>query len=68
MKIVLDENKCSSLGMCESVAPDVFEVGDDGSLTVLAPEQPEDQRALMEEAVAACPTGALSLTDSPHSA
>ena len=28
MRIVLDESKCSSLGMCESVAPDFFEVRD----------------------------------------
>ncbi|MBC7373703.1 MAG: ferredoxin [Frankiales bacterium] len=63
MKIVLDEDKCSSLGMCESVAPDVFEVGDDGVLVVLNHTPSQDQRALMEEAVAACPTGALSLQD-----
>ena len=37
MRIVLDENKCSSLGMCESVAPNFFEVGDDGALNLLNP-------------------------------
>ena len=63
MRIVLDENKCSSLGMCESVAPDFFEVGDDGALTLLNPTPPDDQRALMEQAVAACPTAALSIED-----
>jgi ferredoxin len=63
VRIVLDENKCSSLGMCESVAPDFFEVGDDGALTLLNPTPPEDKRALMEEAVAACPTSALSIED-----
>ena len=63
MRIVLDENKCSSLGMCESVAPDFFEVGDDGALDLLNPTPPEDQRALMEEAVAACPTSALSIEE-----
>lgn len=63
MKIVLDESKCSSLGMCESVAPDFFEVGDDGALSVLNLTPPEDQRTLMEEAVAACPTSALSIED-----
>lgn len=61
MKIVLDESKCSSLGMCESVAPEFFEVGDDGALTLLNPQPPADKRTLMEEAVAACPTGALRL-------
>lgn len=61
MRIVLDTSACSSLGMCEAVAPDFFEVGDDGALTVLQAEAGEDQRALLEEAVAACPTGALRL-------
>lgn len=63
MKIVLDETKCSSLGMCESVAPDFFEVGDDGALQLLDEAPPEDKRALIEEAVAACPTAALSIED-----
>ena len=63
MRIVLDETKCSSLGMCESVAPDYFEVGDDGALDILDATPPEDQRALIEEAVAACPTGALSIEE-----
>ena len=61
MRIVLDETKCSSLGMCESVAPEFFEVGDDGALSVLKPEGAEAQRVLLEEAVAACPTAALRL-------
>ena len=49
MRIVLDENKCSSLGMCESVAPDFFEVRDDGALELLNPTPSGDQRELMEE-------------------
>lgn len=63
MRIVLDENTCSSLGVCESVAPDVFEIGDNGALRVLNPHPPDDKRALIEQAVASCPTGALSIED-----
>jgi ferredoxin len=63
MRIVLDESKCSSLGMCEAVAPDLFEVGDDGALHLLVVEPPDDRRADVEEAIAACPTGALSLAE-----
>ncbi len=64
MRIVHDESKCTSIGMCESVAPEVFEIGDDGYLAILNPTPSEDQRALIEEACAACPTGALSILDS----
>jgi ferredoxin len=63
MRIVLDETRCCSLGMCEGVAPDVFEVGDDGALHLLDPTPGMDRRAQMEQAVAACPTGALSIQD-----
>lgn len=63
MRIVLDKDKCSSLGMCESVAPDFFEVGDDGELNIPDLTPPSDKRALIEEAVAACPTSALSIED-----
>jgi ferredoxin len=61
VRIVLDESKCSSLGMCEGVAPDLFEVGDDGALQLLQPTPSDDRRGQVEEAVAACPTGALSI-------
>lgn len=61
MRVEVDTARCTSIGMCESVAPDVFEVDDDGALQLLAPEQPEERRALLEEAVASCPTGALRL-------
>ncbi len=61
MRIVLDEGKCSSLGMCEAVAPDLFEVRDDGALYLLEVEPAEDRRAQVEEAVAACPTAALRI-------
>lgn len=63
MRIVLDESRCSSLGICESVAPNFFEIGDDGALNLLNPTPPEEVRALMEEAVASCPTLALSIED-----
>ena len=63
MRIVLDEEKCSSLGMCESVAPEFFEVGDDGALQVLDAAPGAEHRALIQEAVLACPTGALSLQE-----
>ena len=61
MRIFWDEARCASLGMCEEVAPEAFEVGADGALVLLAPEPPESARALVAEAVAACPTGALRL-------
>ena len=63
MRIIHDESRCASLGLCEAVAPEVFEVGADGELRVLDPSPGEQLRALVEQAVAECPTGALSIRD-----
>lgn len=63
MRIVVDYNKCTGLGMCEAEAPDLFEVQDDGSLTVLDENPGEDQREALEAAVESCPTEALSIEE-----
>jgi ferredoxin len=63
MRVIHDPEQCANLGMCESVEPDVFEIGDDGLLRVLLPEPPEELRASAEAACLACPTGALRLVD-----
>lgn len=61
LRIELDESKCSGLGLCEAEAPDLFEVQDDGSLTVLDEHPGEAHRVACEAAVASCPTEALRL-------
>ncbi len=57
----MDRTRCASIGMCEALAPDVFEIGDDGALTILQEQPPEDRRADMETACSDCPTQALSI-------
>lgn len=61
MKIILDRDKCTGLGICESFAPDVFEVDDDGDLDLLTEEVPEGMEAAVRRAVDGCPTAALRL-------
>jgi ferredoxin len=61
MKIVVDFDKCTSNAVCMGIAPEIFEVRDDNFLYVLQEEPPEEQRALVEEAVRMCPTQAISL-------
>jgi len=63
MRIVHDESSCASLGMCEAVAPDLFEIGADGFLTLLDPTPPESSRSQATQAALACPTGALRIED-----
>lgn len=63
IKVVVDRTKCSSIGICESIAPDIFEVGADGVLQILLEEIPGDRRAEVEQACADCPTQALSIQE-----
>lgn len=61
MQVLCDVDKCTGLGLCESIAPDFFEVQDDGSLVMLRETFDESERATLQEAVKSCPTEALSL-------
>jgi ferredoxin len=63
MRIVVDYDKCTGLGMCEAEAPDLFAVQDDGSLDLLVEEPSEEHRAAAEAACESCPTEALTLVD-----
>ncbi|GAA4724838.1 ferredoxin [Promicromonospora umidemergens] len=61
MKIVMDRAKCTGIGICEALAPTIFEVDDNGELVVLSAEVPEDAQNEVTEAVEGCPTMALRL-------
>lgn len=63
MRVVVDYDKCTGLGLCESLAPEFFEVQDDGSLTLLQSEAGEGQRAEVEEAARSCPTEAIRIEE-----
>jgi ferredoxin len=57
-RISIDRSLCSGFGVCESLAPDVFELGDDG-IAVLRAGMSEDEA--VREACDACPVGAISI-------
>jgi ferredoxin len=59
MTIEADRDRCVGSGPCEMLAPDVLEVGDDGVVTVLRPDDAGDPA---RDAVQQCPTRALRLT------
>lgn len=63
MRIVVDFDRCQSNGLCMEIAPDLFEVRDDGYLYVLDDSPPDEVRSLVDQAVAGCPTMAISLED-----
>ena len=63
MRVVVDFDKCNSNAVCMGIAPEVFEVRDDGFLYILNETPPEALRPKMEEAVRQCPTQAISVED-----
>ena len=63
MRVDVDLLRCASSGMCAMLAPSVFELGKDGALVVLLPEVPEEQRGAVLDAIACCPTEAISASD-----
>jgi len=63
MRVEVDLDKCTGHGICESIAEDVFEVQDDGTVRIEGDEQPESDRDRMQQAVTQCPAAALRLVD-----
>jgi ferredoxin len=63
LTVVVDYDLCQSHGQCMIRCPEVFEVRNDGFMYVLAEHPDESLRDKLEDAVAACPTQAISLQD-----
>lgn len=61
MRVVVNMGQCESNALCMGVAPDVFLVDDDDTLTVLNEHPDESARARVEEAVRMCPKQAISI-------
>lgn len=61
MKVCVDYDKCTGLGICESLAPDFFEVNDEGAMVLLKEDISDAELQSVEEAVSGCPTEALTI-------
>ena len=63
MKISVNYDLCTSNAVCMGIAPEVFEVRDDGFLYVLNDEPGPEFDERMREAVSSCPNSAISIAD-----
>ncbi|NLC66254.1 MAG: ferredoxin [Clostridium sp.] len=61
MKVSIDHDLCIGCGVCPSVAPDLFEMNDEGLADPLVDEVPEGEEDLAEEASDSCPVAAIIL-------
>jgi ferredoxin len=60
-KVLVDYDLCEANAICESFAPDVFQVDDDDNLNLLTDEVSADNEDRVRQAVASCPKAALRI-------
>jgi ferredoxin len=63
MRVIVDETLCEASGFCESLAPDVFEIGDSDVVQVAEGQVPEHLEVDVRAAVDQCPKAALRIAD-----
>ena len=63
MEVRADLDLCQGHGVCESVAPSVFEVGENHQVIILEERPDESLRGEVETAVRYCPTSALRIIE-----
>ena len=63
MRIIVDVDLCQGHAQCEDAAPDIFQVDDNGLLTVLVESPDESARARVEDAARRCPAEALQIVE-----
>lgn len=61
MRAHVDESTCIGCGICEGIAPDVFQM-EDGVSKVIG-DVTEDNQASVQEAVDSCPVDAITLEE-----
>lgn len=61
MKAHVDQDTCIGCGLCPSIAPDVFEMKDDGKAHVISDPIPKDSEDSAKEAEGSCPVNAISI-------
>jgi ferredoxin len=63
MRVTVDRDLCESNGVCEGIAPEVFQIDDNDELLILQEHPDESLRAKVLDAVRSCPKQALSVEE-----
>jgi ferredoxin len=63
MRITIDPAKCIASGACWQISPELFGSDDEGVVTVLVADPPEDQWEDARRAAAACPAAVITIEE-----
>ena len=63
MKVHVNSQICAGFGICLGIAPEVFELHDDGYAIVLVSEVPPELEDLVRRAAVQCPAQAIFVSD-----
>ena len=61
MRASVDRQACTGHALCYSVAPDVYDLDDEGHCVLADEEIPAERERAAEEGAAACPERAITL-------
>ena len=61
MKANVDKDTCIGCGLCPTIAPEVFDMDDDGKAYTILEEVPENSKEAVKEAEGSCPVAAISV-------
>jgi ferredoxin len=63
MRVTVDETLCEAQGFCESLAQDIFELGDEDVVQIADGPVPPDREIDVRAAVDQCPKAALRIQE-----
>jgi ferredoxin len=61
LKVIIDRRKCSGEAICVGIAPEVFDLDEEGIAIVINPEGADEETLL--EAMESCPQDAITLIE-----
>ena len=62
-KVEVDWGLCESNGVCMGIIPEVFQLEDDDTLTILQEDVTPENEAQVRDAVRQCPRQAISISE-----
>ncbi|WP_205873968.1 ferredoxin [Mycobacterium camsae] len=63
MRVIVDADMCEANGFCESIAADIFELGDEDVVRIADGTVPPDREIDVRAAVEQCPRAALRVVE-----